>query len=467
MNQMTQNSMIKTLANLANPNTLINRRCKIQDALESKTCAIICAGEPARRNFPANHYQGFRASSHFLYLVGQHLPGAILLLSNTEACLFHHEATKSSALWHGEEKSFVQLSTELGCDVQSLSKFPEVLKKFKSHLRPPSFQSDILLKLRDLSGRDFNLAQDAILIDALIQARLVHDEEGIAQLKLAAELTRLAHQAGVKASKTASWAHQVRASMEKVLFEHGAGLAYAPIVTPHGEVLHNHHYHSPLQNGDLILADVGAETPQGWAGDVTRTWPVNGQWTSTQADVYAVVLNALKQSSALAAPGVEYASLHQKAREVLTQGLIDLRILKGTVEENLDANSVSLFFPHGIGHLLGLDVHDMEDLGDRAGYAPGRARRASFGWGYLRLDRTLQAGMAITVEPGFYQVPALLNDPEWAGPKAGQCVNWERLTQFQDVRGIRIEDDLLITSNGHENLSELIPYEMEDFTQAY
>ena len=275
MNQIHSSRMIETLATLVSPITLSRRRQKIQTALDSETCAVICAGEPARRNFPANHYQGFRASSHFLYLIGQHLPGAILVLTASEAILFHHEATKSGALWHGEEKSFTQLSSELGCAVQPLAQLPKVLNRFKSKLRPPSFQSNILLKLRDLSGRDFNLAQDAVLVDALVQARLVHDEAGIDQLRLAAELTRLAHHEGVQASKKASWAHQVRAAMEKVLFEHGAGLAYAPIVTPHGEVLHNHHYHAPLRAGDLILADVGAETPQGWAGDVTRTWPVN------------------------------------------------------------------------------------------------------------------------------------------------------------------------------------------------
>lgn len=462
MNQVYQENMIEALHSLAPAMVLVTRRQKIQSALAADSCAIICAGEPASRNFPANHYQGFRASSHFLYLVAQHLPGAMLVLSRNEACLFHHKPTQSGALWHGEEKSFAQLSQELGCEVKPLAQLTDMLNRFAKHLRPPSFQSDVLLKLRTLSGRDFSFEQDAVLVDALVQARLVHDEAGIKQLRLAAELTRLAHQAGVKASATASWAHEVRAAMEHVVMKHGASLAYAPIVTPHGEVLHNHHYHAPLSAGDLILADVGAETPQGWAGDVTRTWPVNGQWSASQADVYDVVLSALKQASALAAPGVEYASLHQKAREVLAQGLIDLKILKGTVEENLEANSVALFFPHGIGHLLGLDVHDMEDLGDYAGYAPKRTRRSTFGWGYLRLDRTLQAGMAITVEPGFYQVSALLKDPDWAGPKAGACVNWERLAHFQDVRGIRIEDDLLITETGNENLSEAIPSERKD-----
>ena len=202
----------------------------------------------------------------------------------------------------------------------------------------------------------------------------------------------------------------------------------------------------------------------GWAGDVTRTWPVNGRWSDTQRAIYDVVLEALHAATAIAQPGVEYAMLHQVSHEVLAQGLIDIGILKGTVREVLDANSVSLFFPHGIGHLLGLDVHDMEDLGDDAGYAKGRTRRETFGWGYLRLDRVLRKGMAITIEPGFYQVPALLNDPKWAGKHAGDFVDWDVLAHFDDVRGIRIEDDLLVTSSGAEVLSASIPKEPNDFS---
>ena len=221
--------------------------------------------------------------------------------------------------------------------------------------------------------------------------------------------------------------------------------AYAPIITPHGEVLHNHEYHVQLQDGDLLLVDFGAEDRQGWAGDVTRTWPVNGTWSSTQRAIYDIVLHSLKQTSLLVKPGVEDRDLHAGAIKTLTEGLIDIGIIKGSVEQAILDQTPMLFFPHGVGHLLGLDVHDMEDLGDYAGYANGRKRDSRFGWGYLRLNRPLQAGMAITIEPGFYQVEALLKNPEVAGPHAGKWVNWDRLEDFKDVRGIRIEDDLLVT----------------------
>jgi len=453
---------IEELACLPSPVILEQRRAKIQAALSPGQAAVITAGLPQARNFPANHYPDFRASSHFLYLVGQHLPMAILLVTHNAATLYHPPPTRSGALWHGVEKSLREISAEIGCEVTPLNQLQSDLNTLSEVLSLPTYQSNTHAQLQDLIGSNVD-RRDHVLIEAMVQARLIHDQEAIKQLRIAAHLTEVAHHEAVQATAHARWAHQLRAAVEAPLTACGARLAYAPIITPHGEVLHNHNYHTPLRDGDLILADIGAETPGGWAGDVTRTWPVSGRWSDTQRAIYEVVLEALRASTALAQPGVEYATLHQRSHEVLAQGLIDLEILKGTVEEVLDANSVALFFPHGIGHLLGLDVHDMEDLGDAAGYAQGRTRRNVFGWSYLRLDRVLQEGMAITIEPGFYQVPALLSDPTWAGPRAGACVNWDVLSHFGDVRGIRIEDDLLITSSGAEVLSSNIPKVPNDF----
>jgi Xaa-Pro aminopeptidase len=229
--------------------------------------------------------------------------------------------------------------------------------------------------------------------------------------------------------------------------------AYASIVTVQGEVLHNNHYHHALKPGDLLLADVGAETASGWAADVTRTWPVSGKFSSTQRDLYDVVLAAHDVCIEQVRPGVEYRDIHLLAAKVIAAGLVDLGILRGQAEDLVDIDAHALFFPHGVGHLLGLDVHDMEDFGDLAGYEAGRVRSDRFGLGYLRLDRPLRPGMAVTIEPGFYQVPAILNDPE-RREKYQQVVNWERLAEFADVRGIRIEDDVLVTETGHEVLTD-------------
>ncbi|MEM9247030.1 MAG: M24 family metallopeptidase, partial [Cyanobacteria bacterium P01_F01_bin.153] len=207
---------------------------------------------------------------------------------------------------------------------------------------------------------------------------------------------------------------------------------------------------------DLLLADVGAETALGWASDITRTWPVSGKFSPTQKALYDVVLEAHDQGIAAVKPGADYREIHLLASRVLAEGLVDLGILKGNPESLVDADAHALFFPHGVGHLMGLDVHDMEDLGDVSGYAPGRLRSDRFGLGFLRLSRILEPNMVITIEPGFYQVPAILNNATWR-ERYSEMVNWDRLADFSDVRGIRIEDDVLVTETGNEVLTDDLP----------
>jgi Xaa-Pro aminopeptidase len=297
---------------------------------------------------------------------------------------------------------------------------------------------------------DFELAQ------ALVKLRSHHDDLALVELRSAARVSVAAHQAGMRVTKSATTEAEIRGAMEGVIMAHNMSCAYNSIVTVEGEVLHNESYHHPLQSGDLLLADVGAETPNGWAADITRTWPVSGKFSSTQKDIYEIVLQAHDDCIAQIRPGVEYQDLHLLAAEVIASGLVDLGILKGQPQDLVALDAHALFFPHGIGHLLGLDVHDMEDLGDVAGYAPGRSRSDRFGLGYLRLNRPLQAGMLVTIEPGFYQVPAILQDGNFRA-KYQDVLNWSRLAQFSDVRGIRIEDDVLVTESGAEVLTAELP----------
>ncbi|MEZ4436070.1 MAG: M24 family metallopeptidase [bacterium] len=246
--------------------------------------------------------------------------------------------------------------------------------------------------------------------------------------------------------------HHVWAAMQRELTLRGMGTAYGPIVTHRGEILHERRHDCRLEPGDLILIDVGAETPGGWAADVTRTWPVDGQLSPTQADIHQLVRHTQHRAINAVRPGARYRDVHLEAARALTAGLVDLGILRGDIDELVADDVHALFFPHGIGHLIGLDVHDMEDLGDRAGYAPGRHRDQRFGLGYLRLDRDLEPGMAVTIEPGFYQVPAILQDPERTRVAADR-LDRRVLARYADVRGIRIEDDILVTKDGNENLT--------------
>jgi len=427
-------------------------------ALLGKRPALIAAGLPRPRNYAANLYP-YRASSHFLYLFGLPLRGAVAVYDGADFTLYLPEPQPDQALWEGAPPSFDDIAAATGCPVRPLARLPASVRgRAVATLSAPDVET--CLEQSRLLGREIRRGVldvlDAPLADAMIELRLRHDAAAVAELRLAAEATADAHRAGMAATRPGRTAAAVRAAMEAVFIGRGMTCAYPSIVTPHGEVLHSERYDHQLHDGDLLLADVGAETPGGWAGDVTRTWPVSGRFSPTQRDLYEVVLEAQRRAIAAVTPGTRYRNVHILAAQTLASGLVDLGILRGNPIELCADGVVALLFPHGIGHLLGLDVHDMEDLGDRAGYAPGRERAKEFGLRALRLDRDLLPGMAITIEPGIYLSPAILED-EALTRVAGDRLDRRRLAAFADVRGIRIEDDVLVTESGREVLTEAIP----------
>jgi Xaa-Pro aminopeptidase len=440
---------------LALAQTLRQRRDRLAQQLAAP--ALLWAGQPSPRNFAANTYP-FRPSSHFLYFAGLALPKAAIYLDQGRLTLFADEATPAAALWHGPSPSRADLAAQIGADAA----YP--LAELGRRIQPetatlPALDPATQAAQQAILGRPVELvapSPDHQLAAAIVRIRLHHDAAALEQLRCAAAVSVAAHQAGFAATPTARSEAEVRAAMEQVIMANDMTCAYSSIVTTHGEVLHNEQYHHPLAPGQLLLADMGAETSSGWAADITRTWPTSGQFSSSQRDLYDAVLAAHDACIDQARPGVEYRELHLLACRVLAAALVELGILRGDPDGLVEQDAHALFFPHGVGHLLGLDVHDMEDLGDLAGYAPGRSRSDRFGLGFLRLDRPLAVGMAVTIEPGFYQVPGLLGDPA-RRDRYRHCVNWDRLEDFSDVRGIRIEDDVLITTGGCEVLTGALP----------
>jgi len=433
------------------------RRSKLA-ALLGPRPALLAAGLPRARTYAANQYP-FRASSHFLYLFGNPLRGAIAVYDGEDFTLYVPDPHPGQALWEGAPPSPEEIAAATGCPVEPLAQLAAGLRG-RDVATLPAPDLETCLEQSRLLGREIRPGRidgpDVPLADALIALRLQHDEAAIAELRLAAQATAAAHRAGMAATRPEARAWTVRAAMEAELAARGMTTAYPSIVTPHGEILHSERSDQQLAEGDLLLADVGAETAGGWAGDVTRTWPVSGRFSPTQRDLYALVLEAQAQAIAAVAPGVRYRDVHRRAAQTLAAGLVGLGVLRGDPVALAEEGVVALLFPHGVGHLLGLDVHDMEDLGDRAGYAPGRQRATQFGLSALRLDRDLLPGMAVTIEPGLYLAPAILEDPALAR-LAGDRLNRARLQQFQDVRGIRIEDDVLVTETGREVLTAAIP----------
>lgn len=453
--------------------TLKTRRQKLAKLVDRPV--ILWSGDRPPRNFPANKYP-YRASSHFLYFAGIPIPNAAIHLHHGKLTLFVDNPRAGSALWHGESPTRDMIAETIGADAAyPLSELQPI--EFPSDqlvLKPSTWAADALTvglidKMREeqcysldrsVNTPDSPDEDDIVLANAIVTLRSQHDDYALSEMRKAVEITKQAHIAGIKATKTAKIEAHIRAAMEAVIIANNMTTAYNSIVTVHGEVLHNEEYHHEIKPTDLVLADVGAETQNGWAADVTRTWSASGKFSSTQRDLYNVVLAAHDAAIEAVKPGVEYQDIHLLACHKLAEGFVDLGILKGNPSDLVNMDAHALFFPHGVGHLLGLDVHDMEDLGDRAGYAPRRERSDRFGLGFLRLNRSLLEGMVVTIEPGFYQVPAILNDIH-NRQKYRDVVNWDRLAQFSDVRGIRIEGDILVTKTGFEILTKDIPVTIE------
>ena len=435
---------------------LAERRRLLRERVSGRV--VLASGWVRARNFPHNAFP-FRAESHFLYLVGRQIEGAALVLDESGARLYLAPEEPGARLWHGPEPTAADWERELGLEVRSI----DAIGSLEGAATLPPQDPAAAAWLSDRLGRrviagsaDRLSGSDQALADALIALRLSHDAAALDQMRQASQVTVSAFVAGMRATRPGLREAAVAAAMQAEIQAAGMSLAYEPIVTARGEVLHARHKHGLLAAGDLLLCDVGAETPEGWAADVTRTWPVSGQFSPTQRALYDAVLSARAAALALVKPGASYRAVHLASQRALLEALVELGIFRGPLSALAELHASALFYPHGVGHLLGLDVHDMEDLGDRAGYAPGRVRQADPTTRYLRLDRELVPGMVVTIEPGFYQIPDSVSALEPSSP-LGRALDRERLASFSDVRGIRIEDDVLVTPGGYEVLGADLP----------
>lgn len=453
------------------PKSVFTRRtAALREALGGQA-ALLFAGGFRPRNYPDN-VNPYRADSHFIYLTGAEIPDAAVLVDADRTVLFVPAEHEDDPLWHGPQPGPDAIAAATGVDeIRTLDTLDAAITASSPGSIPspdPSTRGQQAAVLGRKWSGDHGQAMstlsdaDSKVVDAMVALRLCHDEAGLQAIRTAASATAEAHIAGMAVTRPGIPEHAVRAAMEHVLMARGMPTAYPAIVTVHGEILHNNAYHHTLQPGDLLLADVGGEH-EGWASDVTRTWPVSGKFSPTQRALYDIVLASEKAAIDKVRPGVRYRDVHLEAAKVLAQGLVDEGILKGDPSSLVERGAHALFFPHGVGHLLGLDVHDMEDLGDRAGYAPDRSRADQFGLSYLRLDRDLESGMVVTIEPGLYFVPAILERKALCEPlERDGTLNRAALERFSDVRGIRIEDDVLCTPTGPEVLTADIPKEAGD-----
>jgi Xaa-Pro aminopeptidase len=420
----------------------------------------------AAMNYRGNPYP-FRQDSSFLYYCGIDQPGLILLLDagSGEATLYGHELDMEDIIWMGTKPTLQSQAEVSGIPrVKKPEELASRLQGSKVHYLPP-YRGDNILRLAGWLGKDTEGVRRGFseaLIHAVVSQRAVKTEEEINQMVWAVELTGRMHVAVMRSAEEGLLESDLSSLVTGMCEAEQVHPAYGIILTTQGQILHNHDHRNELRPGQLVLGDFGAESPMHYAGDITRTFPVDRFFTEKQKEIYEIVLDAEESAIQACHPGITYREIHLHASRIIANGLIALGLMKGDPDEAVAAGAHALFFPHGLGHMIGLDVHDMEDLGEEhVGYAGELRRSDQFGLAYLRLARTLQPGFVLTVEPGIYFIPELID--QWrASGRHDAFINYRALDNYRDFGGIRIEDNVLITKDGRAILGEPIPKSVEE-----
>lgn len=430
---------------------------------------LLLGNEYSPKNYLDNTYN-FRQDSNFLYYIGldqAHL-AALMDTETGETVLFGNELSIDDIVWMGPQASLKKRAEQASItNVQDYDILVDVLRLATKHNRVvhflPPYRAENKINLAfwlHLPLIDIQKEASVPLIKAIVAQRSVKTSEEIAEMEKALATTKAMYLAAMKQTKPGIREAQLAGIAEGIAVAGGGDLAYPIILTINGQVLHNHHHHHVLKSGQLVLADMGAETATRYAADITRTWPVDATFTSQQKEIYQIVLDAQLAGIAASRPGVRNLDVHFTAARVITNGLKAVGLLQGDTEEILQAGAHALFFPHGLGHMIGLDVHDMEDLGENhVGYTDDLERSTQFGLKSLRLARTLQPGFVTTIEPGIYFIPELI-DLWQAEGRFSQFINYSALTAYRSFSGIRIEDNVLVTDDEPRVLGPGIPKEI-------
>jgi Xaa-Pro aminopeptidase len=409
-------------------------------------------------NFADNLYP-FRQDSCFLYYWGLDRPDLAALIdvdAGTET-LFGNDLDLAVQVWTGPQAAMTEAAQAVGVqNARPLADLAEAVTKAKAggrpiHILPPYRDSQrlTLARLIDMAPESIDTQISEPLLAIVIAQRSVKTAAEIAEIEAALAVTRQMHLAAMAAAGPGCREYEVSALMLARCYAGGAlQPAFAPVLTVSGQILHNPHHHQEMAAGQLVINDSGAASALHYASDITRSFPVSGRFTDQQAEIYAIVLGAQKRAIELLRPGVAFREVHLAAMETLAAGLVDLGLMSGDPVEIVARGAHALFMPHGLGHMLGLDVHDMENLGeDRVGYTAEEPRSEQFGLSALRLGRELQEGFVVTVEPGLYFIPALIG--QWRSKaRFSEFIRYDRLDSYLDFSGVRIEDDLLITAAG-------------------
>jgi len=450
--------------------TYVSRRKRLQTDIETGLILLL-GNDQSPMNFTDNPYP-FRQDSSFLYLLGLDDPGlaAVMDIDEDSECVYGDDLTVDDIIWTGPQPPLKEKCQKIGIsETAPLDQLPVILTKAVQKGRKihflPQYRPENILKIQQWLGISPSEIPNHVsekLIKAIVYQRSIKSQDEIVQIEAALDISYEMQTLAMKMSKPGIYEQEVAGAMEAIALSRGCYLAFPTIFSIHGETLHNHYHGNQMKSGDIAVNDSGAESATHYASDITRTIPIGGKFSQRQREIYAIVLEAQTKAIEAVKPGIEFRDIHRLASEVLVSGLKNLGFVRGNVEEAVQAGVHALFFQCGLGHMMGLDVHDMENLGeDYVGYTDTIRRNPEFGWRSLRLGKALEPGFVITVEPGLYFIPELIKRWE-AERKYDQFINYDVVEKYKDFGGIRIEDDVLVTEQGYRVLGQPIPKTIDE-----
>jgi Xaa-Pro aminopeptidase len=446
------------------------RRNKLRSQLKSGLILLLGNTE-ASMNYPANTYK-FRQDSDFLYFFGLDHPdlAGVMDIDSNEDFIFGDDVEMDDIIWMGPKPKLKDTALNVGVKrTASYKKLDDkigetIAKGREIHFLPP-YRGKNVLKLCALLGKTQDEIRKTVsdeLIKAVVKLRSIKEEVEIKEIEQAMDVAYKMHTTAMRMAKPGVIEREIAGTIEGIALAEGNGLSFPVILTINGQTLHNHYHGNTLKEGRMMVTDAGAESALHYASDITRTVPVGGKFNPRQKEIYEIVLKANTDTITSIKPGITNKSLHLLAAEIIADGLKDIGLMKGNIKEAVNQGAHALFFPHGLGHMMGLDVHDMEGLGENyVGYDEEIKRSDQFGLAFLRLGKKLEEGFVLTIEPGIYFIPALIN--QWRDEKKFMdFINYETVEIYKDFGGIRIEDDVLVTAAGYRVLGKPIPKRVEE-----
>jgi Xaa-Pro aminopeptidase len=434
------------------------RRAHLSAAFSDGLALFSSNGESAA-NYAANTYH-YRQDSNFLYFFGLSIPNIVGVIDfeRKKSLLFGDDFTIDDIIWMGDQPKLCALAAEVAVDeVLPFTELSSYLQKKQVHFTPPYRPENKIELSRLLHINIGELYPSVDLIKKIVSMREIKSAEEIEQMEEAMNIGVMMHSTVMRHCKPGITERELFGIAEGIALGMGNGTSFPVILSQNGQTLHNHEHHLVLEKGRLLVMDAGAENVMNYCSDHTRTLPVSGTFTAKQREIYETVYQANMAAIANCKPGIQNLENQKIAVTIITEGLQKIGLMRGNAEESVALGAHALFMPHGLGHQIGLDVHDMEDLGENyVGYDETIQRSSIFGWGALRMAKTLLPGHCITVEPGIYFIPHLIDI--WKQEKKFEnFINYDKVDTYRDFGGIRVEDCVLITENGHRVLGTHLP----------